>query len=79
MCIPQQVVSAQSLLKPMKDSPNQTRRTCPKVQPWLYGYDSYKVADEAVQAHPFREEKEEFVIKVRPEEQMPSLQEVSAN
>ncbi|KAJ4509658.1 hypothetical protein HRR83_007027 [Exophiala dermatitidis] len=32
-----------------------SRWTCPEVQPWLYGYDAHREADEAVKAHPFRE------------------------
>ncbi|KAF2484884.1 salicylate hydroxylase [Neohortaea acidophila] len=57
-----------------------SRWTCPKVQPWLYGYDSNIVADEAVHAHPYRDEQEELVMKeFRPEEQVPSLLQVSAN
>lgn len=27
-------------------------RTCPEVQPWLYGYDSYHEVDEAIKSHP---------------------------
>ncbi|KAK4947785.1 hypothetical protein LTR10_013293 [Elasticomyces elasticus] len=30
-----------------------SRWTCPEVQPWLYGYDSYHEADEAINLHPF--------------------------
>ncbi|KAI1613940.1 salicylate hydroxylase [Exophiala viscosa] len=29
-----------------------SRWTCPEVQPWLYGYDSYHEADEANKSHP---------------------------
>ena len=28
-------------------------RTCPDVQPWLYGYDAYREADAAVKSNPF--------------------------
>ncbi|OQU96450.1 FAD binding domain-containing protein [Cladophialophora immunda] len=30
-----------------------SRWTCPEVQPWLYGYDAYREADEAVKSTPF--------------------------
>ncbi|KIW96495.1 uncharacterized protein Z519_03564 [Cladophialophora bantiana CBS 173.52] len=30
-----------------------SRWTCPEVQPWLYGYDAYREADEAVKLAPF--------------------------
>lgn len=30
-----------------------SRWTCPRVQPWLYGYDSYRVSAEAFAAKPF--------------------------
>ncbi|KAH8805703.1 hypothetical protein F5884DRAFT_860304 [Xylogone sp. PMI_703] len=30
-----------------------SRWTCPRVQPWLYGYDAYKEAEEAYKANPF--------------------------
>lgn len=28
-------------------------RTCPQVQPWLYGYDAYKEVDKAIEREPF--------------------------
>jgi salicylate hydroxylase len=31
-----------------------SRWTCPEVQPWLYGYDAYREADEARRANPLR-------------------------
>ena len=27
---------------------NESSRTCPEVQPWLYGYDAIKEADDAI-------------------------------
>lgn len=30
-----------------------SRWTCPKVQPWLYGYDAFAVVDQAVREEPF--------------------------
>jgi len=27
---------------------NESARTCPEVQPWLYGYDAIKEAEDAV-------------------------------
>ncbi|RDW88554.1 hypothetical protein BP6252_00586 [Coleophoma cylindrospora] len=30
-----------------------SRWTCPRVQPWLYGYDAYKEAEEAFKKNPF--------------------------
>lgn len=36
---------------PERDFP--ARWLCPRLQPWLYGYDSYKTAEEAFAANPF--------------------------
>ncbi|EXJ81250.1 salicylate hydroxylase [Capronia epimyces CBS 606.96] len=35
-----------------------SRWTCPEFQPWLYGYDAYHEADEAVKSQPFQAEAE---------------------
>lgn len=31
---------------------NLMNRTCPQVQPWLYGYDAIKEVEKAVAQHP---------------------------
>lgn len=33
-----------------------SRWTCPEVQPWLYGYDAYKVVGQAIEDDPFEED-----------------------
>ncbi|TGJ78511.1 hypothetical protein E0Z10_g10251 [Xylaria hypoxylon] len=35
-------------------APFPSRWTCPKVQPWLYGYDAYQEVEEAVSKDPFK-------------------------
>ncbi|KAK7426101.1 hypothetical protein QQZ08_007411 [Neonectria magnoliae] len=36
--------------------PFPSRWTCPEVQPWLYGYDVYNEAEEALKKEPFTSE-----------------------
>lgn len=33
--------------------PVPSKWTCPQVQPWLYGYDAFKVVENAVLKNPF--------------------------